>query len=59
MDDLLDTYVRLKADGIVPHACLDHGMTMSFYYVDPDGNSVEAVYRGAVASSAAQHTEAA
>jgi hypothetical protein len=20
---------------------LDHGMTMSFYYVDPDGNSVE------------------
>jgi 2-keto-4-pentenoate hydratase/2-oxohepta-3-ene-1,7-dioic acid hydratase in catechol pathway/catechol 2,3-dioxygenase-like lactoylglutathione lyase family enzyme len=41
MDDLLDMYVRLKGDGIVPHACLDHGMTMSFYYVDPDGNSVE------------------
>ncbi len=41
MDDLLDTYVRLEGEGIVPHACLDHGMTMSFYYVDPDGNSVE------------------
>jgi catechol 2,3-dioxygenase len=41
MNDLLDTYVRLKKHGIVPHACLDHGMTMSFYYVDPDGNSVE------------------
>src|SRR5438552_3666580 len=41
MGDLLDRYVRLKEDGIVPHACLDHGMTMSFYYVDPDGNSVE------------------
>jgi catechol-2,3-dioxygenase len=41
MDDLLDTYLRLEEDGIVPHACLDHGMTMSFYYVDPDGNSVE------------------
>jgi catechol 2,3-dioxygenase len=41
MNDLLDTYVRLKEHGIVPHACLDHGMTMSFYYVDPDGNSVE------------------
>ncbi len=41
MDDLLDTYVRLKPLGIVPHACLDHGMTTSFYYVDPDGNSVE------------------
>jgi catechol 2,3-dioxygenase len=33
--------VRLKGLGIEPHACLDHGMTTSFYYVDPDGNSVE------------------
>jgi catechol-2,3-dioxygenase len=41
MNDLLDTYVRLRSHGITPHACLDHGMTMSFYYVDPDGNSVE------------------
>jgi catechol 2,3-dioxygenase len=41
MDDLLDTYVALKDQGVVPHACLDHGMTMSFYYADPDGNSVE------------------
>jgi catechol 2,3-dioxygenase len=41
MDGLLDTYVRLKQRGVVPHACLDHGMTMSFYYVDPDGNSLE------------------
>jgi catechol-2,3-dioxygenase len=39
--DLLDTYERLAAAGITPHACLDHGMTTSFYYVDPDGNSVE------------------
>jgi catechol-2,3-dioxygenase len=41
MDDLLNTYVRLAGHGIVPHACLDHGMTMSFYYLDPDANSVE------------------
>ena len=41
MGDLLDTYVRLKALGIEPHASLDHGMTTSFYYEDPDGNSVE------------------
>jgi len=41
MDELLDTYRRLKTEGIVPHGCLDHGMTTSFYYVDPDGNSVE------------------
>jgi len=41
MDDLLDTFERLQRVGIVPHACLDHGMTTSFYYLDPDGNSVE------------------
>ena len=41
LDQLLETYERLKADGIIPHAALDHGLTTSFYYVDPDGNSVE------------------
>jgi catechol 2,3-dioxygenase len=41
LGELLDTYVRLKDDGITPHGCLDHGMTTSFYYADPDGNSVE------------------
>ena len=41
MGDLFDAYSRLKAQGIEPHACLDHGMTTSFYYEDPDGNSVE------------------
>jgi catechol 2,3-dioxygenase len=41
LDQLLDAYVRLRGEGIVPHAGLDHGMTLSFYYVDPDGNSVE------------------
>jgi catechol 2,3-dioxygenase len=43
-EDLLDTYSRLSAIGILPHMSLDHGMTMSFYYVDPDGNSVELQY---------------
>ena len=41
IDDLLYTYTRLKELGITPHMTLDHGMTTSFYYVDPDGNSVE------------------
>lgn len=41
LDELLDTYQRLAPQGILPHACLDHGMTISFYYVDPDGNSLE------------------
>jgi catechol-2,3-dioxygenase len=41
LDELLGTYLRLATRGILPHACLDHGMTMSLYYLDPDGNSVE------------------
>src|SRR3954462_2713637 len=41
LDDLLATYLRLKSVGIKPGGCLDHGLTMSFYYHDPDGNSVE------------------
>ena len=44
IDGLLSAYTRLKAEGIEPHAGLDHGMTTSLYYVDPDGNSVELQY---------------
>jgi catechol 2,3-dioxygenase len=41
LDDLLNAYTRLNALAITPHFTVDHGMTTSFYYVDPDGNSVE------------------
>jgi catechol 2,3-dioxygenase len=41
LDELLSTYVRLKRLDILPHRTVNHGMTTSFYYVDPDGNSVE------------------
>jgi catechol 2,3-dioxygenase len=41
IDGLLSTYERLSGDGVLPHACLDHGLTTSLYYLDPDGNSVE------------------
>jgi 2-polyprenyl-6-methoxyphenol hydroxylase-like FAD-dependent oxidoreductase/catechol 2,3-dioxygenase-like lactoylglutathione lyase family enzyme len=40
-DDLNGAYLRLKEAGIVPDFCLDHGMTFSYYYRDPDGNHVE------------------
>jgi catechol-2,3-dioxygenase len=40
-DALLGACASLLQDGIRPHMVLDHGMTMSFYFVDPDGNSVE------------------
>lgn len=35
------SYLRLKEQGIEPEFCLDHGMTFSYYYADPDGNRVE------------------
>ncbi len=41
LEDLLGRYQTLKAAGSEPHGCVDHGLTMSFYYLDPDGNSVE------------------
>jgi catechol 2,3-dioxygenase len=41
LDELLQTWVRLDREGIVPAFCLDHGPTMSFYYRDPDANFVE------------------
>ena len=40
-DDMNGAYLRLKEAGIVPDFCLDHGMTFSYYYRDPDGNHVE------------------
>jgi len=40
-DQWVDNYVRLKDEGIVPFMCLDHGITMSLYYADPEGNGVE------------------
>ena len=40
-DELNAGYLRLKDLGITPAFCLDHGMTFSYYYADPDGNHVE------------------
>ncbi|MDZ4376505.1 MAG: VOC family protein [Phenylobacterium sp.] len=39
--DLLDTYRRLKAKGILPYWPIHHGFTLSLYYRDPDGNRME------------------
>ena len=41
MDELVTTYERLKAAGIVPVRTINHGPTTSMYYADPDGNQVE------------------
>ena len=39
--DLMSSYARMRDEGIVPAFSLDHGITMSLYYKDPDGNFVE------------------
>lgn len=39
--DLLETYERIKEEGILPYWCINHGPTTSMYYRDPDGNQVE------------------
>ena len=39
--DLMSSYDRLKGEGILPAFCLDHGLTISLYYEDPEGNFVE------------------
>lgn len=41
MGELVATYERLKAAGIVPVRSINHGPTTSMYYSDPDGNQVE------------------
>ncbi len=41
LSDLLSVYVRLKNEGIEPVRSINHGMTTSLYYLDPDGNRVE------------------
>ena len=40
-DELNSSYLRLKDAGVEPAFCIDHGMTFSYYYADPDGNTIE------------------
>ena len=41
LGDLIDTYTRLKKEGIEPYWPVRHGPTLSLYYKDPDGNRIE------------------
>ncbi|HET9530759.1 MAG TPA: VOC family protein [Blastocatellia bacterium] len=41
LGDLLETYARLKQAGITPYWPIHHGMALSLYYQDPDGNRME------------------
>jgi len=41
LDDLFENYVQLKELGIKPYWCIHHGITVSMYNGDPDGNQME------------------
>ena len=41
LNDLFDNYASLKEKGIKPYWCIHHGITVSMYYGDPDGNRME------------------
>ncbi len=41
LDELLGSYSRIRALGIVPQFSVDEGAQIGFYYEDPDGNSIE------------------
>lgn len=41
LGDLLATYERLKEMNVTPYWRIHHGITLSLYYQDPDGNRME------------------
>jgi catechol-2,3-dioxygenase len=41
LGELLETYDRLNQLGITPYWRVHHGLTLSVYYQDPDGNRME------------------
>ena len=41
LGEFVDLYERLKAAGVVPVRPIRHGLTLSMYYADPDGNLME------------------
>jgi catechol-2,3-dioxygenase len=41
LDDLFDTYEKLKTENTEPVWTINHGPTLSMYYLDPMGNHVE------------------
>jgi catechol-2,3-dioxygenase len=41
LEELIHTYARLKARNVLPARPIRHGLTLSLYYRDPDGNGLE------------------
>jgi len=41
LSDLFEKYAQLQGKDIRPYWCIHHGITVSMYYADPDGNQME------------------
>ena len=41
LEDMFENYTRLGSNAILPYWCIHHGLTVSMYYADPDGNQLE------------------
>jgi len=41
LDELFENYSHCRSHGIEPYWCVHHGVTISMYYADPDGNQME------------------
>ena len=41
LEALFANYEQLDLEGIRPYWCVHHGVTVSMYYADPDGNQME------------------
>lgn len=41
LQDLLENWERLRNDSVLPILAINHGLTTSVYYADPDSNQIE------------------
>ncbi len=44
IDDLKESYRRLKEKGVKVDRVVDHGISLGIYFRDPDGNGIEVSY---------------
>lgn len=61
LGELLETYDRLKQRDIMPYWRVHHGVTLSVYYRDPDGNRMEFqvdCFANAAEANAFMHSDA-
>ena len=41
LEDLLENWERLRNESVLPILAINHGLTTSIYYADPDSNQIE------------------